>query len=332
MSRILVTGATGFLGSHVVANLLSHGHEVVAMSRRGGAAPRGAVVKQGDILDAAAVAEAASGCSVVLHCAGKVSRDPSDAEALDRVHRAGTMSVLAACKAAGVTRAIVASTSGTVAVSADPDHIAVETDETPIGLINKWPYYRSKLFAEQAALGASTSEFAVVSVNPSLLLGPGDREGSSTGDVRQLLEEKIPAVPPGGVAFVDARDAAEAMRLAIDKGRPGERYLVSACNVTMREFFARIARVGGVKAPLLPMPRAPEFARAGASILQRAMRKIGLELPVDPVSIELAQYYWYCDCAKAEADLGWLPRDPMTTLQDTVDDLRARGVIWPSAR
>ena len=335
MSRYLVTGATGFLGAHLVQQLVSAGHEVVAFSRkpaRDGVLPKIAIVRLGDVLDASSVKDAAAGCDGVFHCAGKVSRDAADAELMQRVHVQGTKTALAACRDAGCKRAVIASTSGTVAVGDDPDHIATETDETPIALINRWPYYRTKLFAERAALELNAPGFAVVSVNPTILLGPGDRDGSSTGDVRAFLEKKVPAIPAGGLSYVDVRDAASAMILAMEKGVPGERYLVGACNVTMAEFFARLARVSGTRGPMVPMPRMPNVARAGASILERAMGKLGLQLPVDPVSVEMAQYFWYLDAHKAETVLGWAARDPMTTLQDTVDDLRERGVVWPEAR
>ncbi len=337
MSRYLVTGATGFLGAHLVSTLVLAGHDVVAFARhaRTDGFPTASayrsnasiVVKTGDILDAASVKDAAGGCDGVFHCAGKVSRDPLDAELLRDVHVNGTKTVLAACKAAGCKRAVIASTSGTVAVSEEPDHIATETDETPIGIINNWPYYRSKLFAEQAALEMSSPDFEVVSINPTLLLGPGDRDGSSTGDVRLFLEKKILAVPGGGLSFVDARDAAEAMSRAMEKGKAGERYLIGACNLTIREFFARLERVSGVKSPAFPVPRLPTLARLFVMRFQES----SMTLPVNPVAFEMSQYFWYLDSAKAEAELGWSARDPMVTLQDTVNDLRERGVVWPAA-
>ena len=331
MARYLVTGATGFLGSHLVSSLVEHGHEVVTLSRSGGVFPTGVVVRKGDVLDAAAVRDAAAGCDGVFHCAGKVSRKPEDAEELYRVHVEGTKTTLLACKEAGVKRVVVASSSGTVAVGDDPDHVATENDETPIEILQRWPYYRAKLFAERAALAMNAPGFEVVCVNPTLLLGPGDVHGSSTEDVRLFLEKKVPAVPPGGLSYVDARDAAEGLRLAMERGKPGKRYLLGACNVTCREFMDRLERVSGVKSPTVPMPRAPTLSRVGASILERAMEKVGLRLPVDPVSIEMSQYFWYLDPALAESELGWTHRDPLTTLRDTVEDLRHRGIVWPEA-
>jgi dihydroflavonol-4-reductase len=319
VSKYLVTGATGFLGGHLVSALHARGHEVVPFSRSNG----------GDVLDAASVRAAAAGCAGAFHCAGKVSRDEADAGELYRVHVEGTKTALAACKAAGVRRVVVASSSGTVAISDDPDHVATEDDETPIGIIARFPYYRAKLFAERAAVAASEPGFDVLVVNPSLLLGPGDLRGSSTEDIRLLLERRVPAVPPGGASFVDARDAAEGMILAMERGAAGRRYLLTACNLTVRELFARVARIGNVPAPTIPMPRAPELARAGASLLGRLARRVGAELPVDPVSLEMAHYFWYASSARAEHELGWTQRDANETLSDTVRDLRERGVVWP---
>jgi dihydroflavonol-4-reductase len=334
MSRYLVTGATGFLGGHLVDALLSGGHAVVALCRK--EEPelegRGVFVVRGDVLDRESVERAAVRCDGAFHCAGKVSRDPDDAEELYRLHVAGTRSVLEGCKASGVRRVVVASTSGTVAVSDDPRRVATESDEAPVALLARWPYYRSKLYAERAALDANAEGFEVLSVNPTLLLGPGDSHGSSTEDVRLFLERRIPAVPAGGISYVDARDAAIAMALAMDKGTPGSRYLIGACNLTFREFFARLARVSGVPSPWMPMPRMPELARLGARWFDRALGLMGAVPGLDPVSVEMAQYFWYLDSARASRELGWEARDPTMTLADTVRDIRDRGVVLGAVR
>jgi dihydroflavonol-4-reductase len=319
MSQYLVTGATGFLGRHLVRLLQAQGHSVVPFSRAHG----------GDILDEQRLRAAAAGCDGAFHCAGKVSREIADAEELYRTHVEGTKSLLSACERAGVNRVVVASSSGTVAVSENAAHVATEEDSTPIGIISRWPYYRAKLFAERAALERSRPGFDVLSVNPSLLLGPGDVQGSSTQEVRLLLEGAVPVIPSGGLSFVDARDAAEAMYLAMQRGQGGERYLAGACNLTMREFFTRLARISGVRAPWLPIPRSPNLARAGATAVRRLASQLGMRASADPIAVEMAQYFWYVDSSRAERELGWSPRDPNTTLYDTVQDLRARDVVWP---
>ncbi len=155
--------------------------------------------------------------------------------------------------------------------------------------------------------------------------------GSSTGDVVSFLEEKLPFVPAGGLSFVDARDAAEAMILALDRGRAGERYLIAAQNLTVAAFFARLERLSGVPAPRLRTPRSLLLARAGASLLERLSRHVPIDAPIDRISAEMAQCFWYVDAKRARDELGWVPRDPGDTLADTIADLRTRGVVWPKA-
>ena len=333
MSRLLITGATGFLGRHLVTALRASGHDVVALCRNDepDLAALGVQVHRGDVLDAASVRAAATGCEALFHCAGKVSRRPEDAEELYRIHVDGTKTTLDACRVAGVRRVVLASTSGVVAVTEDANDVRDERAEAPMSLLSRWPYYRSKLYAERAAFDRSGPGFEVVSVNPTLLLGPGDVHGSSTGDVVSFLEEKVPFVPAGGLSFVDARDAAEAMILALARGRAGERYLISACNLTVATFFARLERLSGVPAPRLRTPRSLLLARAGASLLERLSRHLPIDAQVDRISAEMAQCFWYVDATRARTELGWVPRDPGDTLADTVADLRARGVVWPKA-
>jgi dihydroflavonol-4-reductase len=331
MSRILVTGAAGFLGRPLVTQLRSAGHEVVALCRGDASeiAALGAEIARGDILDAQSVRAAAEGCEVLFHCAGKVSRRPEDADELYRVHVEGTKITLDAAKVAGVRRVVLASTSGTVAVSEDPKEVRDERAPVPMELVARWPYYRSKLFAERAALDRNSESFEVVSVNPTLLLGPGDVRGSSTGDVQKFLERKVPFVPAGGMSFVDVRDAAAAMVLAMTHGRAGERYLVSAINLTIAAFFDRLERLSGVKGPRLRTPRSLLFARAGVEIMNKIQKHLPLDADLDRISAEMAQVFWYVDATKAQKELGWQPRDPSDTLADTVADLRDRGVVWP---
>ena len=327
MARYFVTGGTGFLGGHLVRELRAGGHEVVALCRNDEPelVDLGVEVARGDVLDGATVERGAAGTDGAFHCAGKVSRRPEDAEEMYRVHVDGTKTVLAACKRAGVRRVVVASTSGTVAVSEDASHVATEDDPTPALLLSRWPYYRSKLYAEEAALAANGEGLEVVIVNPTLLLGPGDDRRSSTEDVRLFLDRRIPAVPSGGVSFVDVRDAAHGMVLAMTAGTPGRRYLLGACNLTLREFFARLSLVSGVRQPWMSLPRIPGFARRGAALLTEVVgreARRGSLFDIDPVSFEMAQFFWYLDAGRAERELGWAPRDAMATLADTVNDVR----------
>lgn len=323
--KVWVAGATGFLGSHLVRRLRERGHEVVAVSRSGGQLD-GHPVQPLDVLDADAVARSAAGCEGAFIATGRVSRDPNDAEELHRLHVTGTSRCLDGLRQAGVARVVYASTSGTIAVGTDPNYIASEQDEAPLELIASWPYYRTKWFAERVVL---ESELDVVVVNPSLLLGPGDLRESSTGDVRRFLERSIPAIPAGGIAFVDVRDAAEGMWLAFERGRAKERYLLNQANMTVAAFFQRLSRLTNIPPPVLRLPRSRALALGMHRLYERGLRALGGAPAIDETSVAMAQCYWYCDSSKAERELAWQPRDPGDTLRDTVRDLVERKVVMP---
>ena len=331
--RVLVTGATGFLGHHLCSALVDAGYEVVALCRDPDSSlaqrlPEVVTRVRGDLRAGESIREAAQGCSGLFNCAGMVSRDSEDAVRMWEVNAAAVEPLLDTCKEAGVTRVVHASTSGTIGISSDADFVADEDSPTPIELVNRWPYYRSKYYGEQAALTRNAEGFEVVVVNPSLLLGPGDEHGSSTEDVRRALEGRIPFSPAGGISFVDARDAAEAMIRAYEDGQAGARYLLTSCNCSLRTFFDRIARVAGTPPPHFAMPDS-KLARVGTLwLMDRAAKWLGEdeEIP-DRETIDMAQHYWYVDATKAENELKWTSRDPMVTLADTVEDLRERGVV-----
>lgn len=328
MARYWVGGATGFLGSHLVRALLSAGHDVIPVARGGGEV-EGLEVRPVDVLDEAAVRESAKGAAGAFIATGRVSRDPADAEALYEANVVATKRALAGLRAAGVPRVVYASTSGTIAVSAR-DEVLDETADAPLELLAKWPYYRSKYYGEREALEANEKNtFEVVVVNPSLLLGPGDLRGSSTGDVKNFLEGQILAVPRGGLAIVDVRDAAPAMVSAMAQGLAGERYLLNGANLTFETFFRRLSQISGVPAPRLPLPQSSYVASSATRLFARAIKRIGGESPMDPVSVEMAAHFWYCDSALATRVLGFAPRDLGSTLRDTVNDLVDRGVAYP---
>ncbi len=154
------------------------------------------------------------------------------------------------------------------------------------------------------------------------MLGPGDERVSSTDDVRRFLRGQIPFIPSGGVSFVDARDAAQALSAARDVGRPGERYLLGAANWTFAEFFGRLERISKVRGPRIRI--ADRWATRGAQALEQLFSLIDRPPPVEPQSVAMSQVYWYCSSSKAERELGFVPRDPSETLVDTIRDVRQR--------
>ena len=323
-SPVLVTGATGFLGSHLIPLLLDDEAPVRVLSRRPAPelAARGIEVALGDVESGAGLEEALEGIGRVFHLAGRVSRDPEAAPGLQRVHVEGTRNLSAAARQAGVERIVLVSTSGTIAVSRDPDPERDEDAPVPIELIGGWPYYRSKWLQERTLLAAAEGMETVI-VNPSLLLGPGDERLSSTGDVLRFLSGQVSVIPPGGLNFVDVRDAAAGVLAAMVKGRSGQRYLLGGHNWSFAEFFARLGEVSGTSAPRLRLSR--DLYTAGALLSEELARQIGREPAVDRISREMAGYYWYFRSEKAARELGHEPRDGRVTLLETVRWLQGRG-------
>lgn len=327
-SPIAITGATGFLGRHIVARLAAD-HRLRCISR-GGSAPEG---HQGIPLDLAgeapeaALREAFSGCELVVHAAGKVSHDPAEAEALWRIHVLGTERVLEAARLAGVRRVVVLGTSGTIAVSATARTMD-EGEPSVLQTISRWPYYRSKWVAEQAALRAHGA-MEVVSLNPGLLLGPGDdAAGASTQAVRLFLDEGMAVVPQGGPCFVDVRDVAIAVQRALHADCAGQPILLGGANWTWAQLFGALARITGRSPPRAVLP-----ARAAGLLVEAfgaALRSDSglIRLPLSPEELELARHTWWADWSRATRLLGFTPRDPLRTLEDTVQDIldsRRRG-------
>jgi dihydroflavonol-4-reductase len=321
MKRYLVTGGTGFLGEHVCRALVERKLAVRSLARTSSPVLRAIGVEEihGDVTSADDLAFAMRDVAGVFHLAGLVSRDKSDAQRMMRVHVDGTRMTLMAAKQANVRNVVVASSSGTIAVSKEP---TVHDESAPYAtrIVAGWPYYASKIYQEKLALSlAAELGLALTVVSPSLLLGPGDRRFSSTLDVDRFLKGKIPIVPEGGVNFVDVRDAAAATVTALLQGSVG-RFLLGGPNYTVEEFFGRLARVGEIEPPRFKIK--DSWARNGAGLLEHLFRGIGKEPPVDRISVEMSQHYWYVDSSKAQRELGFEQREPTLTLVDTVKYLR----------
>ncbi|MFN2599108.1 MAG: NAD-dependent epimerase/dehydratase family protein [Pyrinomonadaceae bacterium] len=320
----LVTGGTGFLGSHLVRQLVAAGApnvRVFATSSPAWLSELGVEPVTGSVTNAEDVRRAVEGVESVYHLAGLVSRDERDAHRMYALHVEGTRLLCEAARAAGVESIVLASTSGTIAVTRDGEIVPDEDYPPPLDIISRWSYYASKYYQERAALENFSGEGRrLVIVNPSLLLGPGDERLSSTKVVLDFLTRKIRAVPGGGLSFVDARDAADAMISAMRRGRHGGRYLLGAANWTFDKFFGRLERLTKTNAPRLALPSS--LAINGARWLHALSRHWDVAPPVEPTEIEMAEHFWYVDATRAARELGFRPRDPGETLQETVAYVR----------
>ncbi|MGD9561439.1 MAG: NAD-dependent epimerase/dehydratase family protein [Pyrinomonadaceae bacterium] len=321
--KILITGGTGFLGTHIVRQLIDAGEKhlrVMASSVPEWMTDAGVESAVGSVTSRDDVARACRNVSAIFHLAGKVSRDNNDAAAMNRVHVEGTRILCEAAKEAGVKTMVLASSSGTIAVSED-EQIFDETFPQPVDVISRWAYYASKYYQERTALAEFDGDGRrLVILNPSLLLGPDDERLSSTKVVLDFLAKKIPYSPSGGLNFVDVRDAANAFVSALEKGKHQQKYLLGAENMLFAEFFGRLERLSGVSAPMLKVPK--KLAMAGSSFIESVFSNWGKTSPVASKEVEQAEYFWYFDSSKAEEELGFSPRDPQETLNDTIIYLR----------
>ena len=328
MNKTLITGATGFLGKHLVDQLIESGEagnlrlfcrEEAPVGER-----PGVEVVRGDITSAEDVSRAVDGCSRIYHLAGFVSRDPKHAARLHDVHVGGTRNICEAALRHGVEKMVLVSSSGTVAVSRNP---VVHDEESGFKyeLVYRWPYYLSKVFAEKTALWFHReARLPVVIANPALLLGPGDETGSSTGDVALFLRGQVLSMPLGGMSFVDARDAAAGLIGTMHNGRLGERYLLGGPNWTFRSVVECVAEMTGLRPPIFSL--SPPVARFSGQLGRKLLPLVGRSFEMDDATIEMSAYFWYCNSAKAAAELGFRTRDAVQTLRETVEDLRRRGL------
>ncbi len=320
----LITGGTGFLGAHLVRHLVAAGVprlRVFATSAPAWLAELGVEVVTGSITNVDDVARALTDVRAVYHLAGRVTRERADAHKLHELHVNGTRILCQAARAAGVEDMLLVSTSGTIAVTDDAQITPDEHWPAPLDIISRWPYYASKFYQERVALEYFTGPgLRLVIVNPSLLLGPGDERLSSTKVILDFLARKIMSVPGGGLSFVDVRDVAAVLPVALARGAHGERYLLGAVNWSFAKFFERLERLTKVSAPRFAIPA--RLAVSGAQALHSLYRHWQLAPPVEPVEIEQAEHFWYLDASKAQHELGFSPRDPQETLQETVAYVR----------
>jgi dihydroflavonol-4-reductase len=361
MKSILVTGATGFLGKHLVEQLklaeadsclrvLSRSAPCRSVKRdpprrlparydhrstepqeaqstsegQEGLADEGGQVEivRGDVTAHEDVMRAAEGMTEIYHLAGVVSRNPRKKWLMYQTHVEGTRNACEAARQHGVQKVVHVSSSGTIAVSKGPT-VHDEKSGYKHEIVGAWPYYLSKIFAEKLALSYHAQhQVPIVVVNPSLLLGPGDDRHSSTYDVSLFLRGQILAVPRGGLNFLDARDAAAGLIGVMRHGRPGERYLLGGANWSFREFLGCLSKVSGVGAPRLQPSLG--LSLASAHLLRRLMPLVGKSFPLDDESIKMSALFWYCDSTKARNELGFQTRDPVETLRGTVNYIRSR--------
>jgi dihydroflavonol-4-reductase len=317
--RTLVTGATGFIGSHVTALLLERGDDVVVTVRDGSRldALAGLDVKQvrADVLDRRSIRRAMRGVERLFHIAGTTNLAAPRAQVFG-LNVEGTQVVLEEALRAGVERVVY--TSSVAAIG--PARPGESADENNAWTAGRYAiaYLDAKHEAETAALRLVARGLPLVIVNPTHVLGAGDPGRSSTVLVRRFMRRQIPAYVDGTLNVVGVEDVARGHLLADERGAVGERYILGNRNFTMDRLFADLGRLSGIEPPAVKLP-----VNVALALSATGSRIAGKAVP-SPTEVRAASLNWAFVNRKAKRELGWTTSPHEDCLEQTVAYYRER--------
>jgi dihydroflavonol-4-reductase len=325
----LVTGATGFVGSHVARQLVAAGHSVRVLLRRTSRAQAldGLAVErvEGDLRDLLSLDRAMRGVRRVFHVAADYRLWAEDPGEIYETNVVGTRRLFEVAAQAGVGRVVYTSTVATIAVphrgSALPNEEKHATLEQMIG-----HYKRSKFLAELEAVKAAAAGVPVVIVNPTAPVGPGDWKPTPTGRIIvDFLNGKMPAYVDTGLNVVAVEDVAAGHLLAAEKGRIGERYILGARNMTLKQILGELAAISGRPAPRLRLPHAVALAAGYAD--EWLSRLTGREPQIPVEGVKMSRHRMFVESDKAERELGYRPGSVEAALERAVRWYAEHGYI-----
>ena len=317
----LVTGASGFIGSHVTRLLVERGDHVRALVRRNSRvdALAGLPVDlvHGDLTDRASLDAAIRGVRRVFHVAADYRLWARDPRAIYETNVEGTRRLLDACTRIDLERFVYTSSVATVAVSRNgslPDERTIAQVDEMVG-----HYKRSKLLAEQAVLDAASRGLPAIVVNPTTPVGPGDWKPTPTGRIIvDFLRGRMVAYVNTSLNLVPVEDVAAGHLLVADHGRIGERYILGARNMTLKAIFEVLAAGSGRPAPHVRIPFALALAVGSASELWARITNREPMVPLE--GVRMARHSMCVDCSKTGRELGFTP--------GSVDQALERAVAW----
>jgi dihydroflavonol-4-reductase len=318
--KTLVTGASGFIGSHLARALAGRGDDLRLLVRRGSSLDHLADLDfervTGDITDRRAVRRAMKGAERVFHVAGSTSMHRSQRERVFEVNVTGTHNLVEEAMRAEVEQVVHTSSASAVG-PARPGGTADEGQPFTAGHLGI-AYVNSKHEAEMEAMRAAARGLKLIVVNPTFVLGPDDPSGTSNALVKRVMLRQIPFYVDGGLNIVDVRDVARGHLLAARKGKVGERYILGGRNFTLGRLFADIGRISGVPPP--PVKVSPQLTNLAVAVA----RRVGFPVPVSEDELRSAEQWWTYRSTKARKELGFKPRPHEETLEDTVRWLAER--------
>jgi dihydroflavonol-4-reductase len=330
---VLVTGASGFLGSHVARLLAERGERVRVLLRPTSQTRllEGMAVERvsGDLRDPDSLDKALTGVSTVYHVAADYRLWARDPREIYESNVQGTRNLLEAARRANVEKFVYTSTVGTVAVPREgvlPDEGIVTSIDEMIGA-----YKRSKWLAEQEARKAAAAGLPVIIVNPTTPVGPGDAKPTPTGRIIvDFLNGRMPAYVDTGLNFVPVEDAAAGHLLAAERGRIGERYILGGENLALRQALEILSQVSGRPAPRL---RVPHVLALGAAYADAALsRLIGREPQIPLEGVRMARHSMFVNAEKARAELGFSPGSLTAAFERAVRWYESSGYVRTARR
>jgi dihydroflavonol-4-reductase len=325
-----VTGASGFVGANLVRALLAQGWSVRALVRDAAPSLTGLDVEivRGDLF-APELAAVMRGCDAVFHLAAAYSLWRRDRDAVLLANVAGTRSVLAAARAAGVPRTVHTSSVAAIGVRPDGVPAAESYQSRPEDLVGT--YKRSKYLGEREARAAFEAGQDVVIVNPTAPVGPWDAKPTPTGEVIvRFLRGRMPAYVDMGLNLIDVRDVAAGHILAFERGVAGERYILGHENMTLRDLLGRLAAISGRRPPRIRLPHVVPLVYAALG--EHVLTRVGITPDVSMESVRMAKQRMYYTAEKAVHELG-LPQSSVdTALADAVTWYRDHGHVARDSR
>jgi dihydroflavonol-4-reductase len=329
-----VTGASGFIGSNLVHELAARGHRVWALVRAGsdtrGLAGVAHERVEGDVANRDLLKSAMVDCQWCFHVAASYALWLRDYRPMYAANVEGTRNVIEAAAAMGCERIVYTSTVGCIGLpQPGPGGLAASDETTPVSEGQMSNHYkRSKWQAEQVAVKLARKGLPVIIVNPSAPVGPRDAKPTPTGKVIvDFLNREMPAYLDTGLNWVHVRDVAAGHILAAEHGRLGERYILGNAdgNWTMKEAFAVLEQVSGVRAPRLRIPYAVALA---AAYVDEAISAVTGRPPKAPLAgVRMARYKMFFNPAKAIRELGLPQTSPRQALRDAVNWFRDHGLV-----
>ncbi len=325
--RIFVTGATGFVGSHVARALAAGGADLRLLTRKTSRTEHlqglSAELVTGDLLAPENLRGAISGCEALVHVAADYRLWVPDPKTMYAANVEGTKALLRLARETGVSRIVYTSSVATMGFRSDG---TVVDEETPVSIANMIGHYkRSKFMAEQEAIAAARLGQRVVILNPTTPIGADDAKPTPTGRiVVDFLNRKFPAYVDTGLNLVDVQSVAAMHVAALERGSLGERYILGGENLTLKQILDRMATMTGLPSPTMRVPHSVAMAVA---FLDEWMtgRILGREPRATVEAVRMGKKKMYASSAKAERDLGYrvLPVD--SALRAAIDWFRAHG-------